>query len=93
MLKTKYGTFLSFWNCFVTGVWKDFAFEGAPPMAQWRKAVCVQLGFLRQKIHKVESSENILRLYFFEGLMSCRDTGEHTLGKNDFSVLNARRSS
>lgn len=28
-----------------------------------------------------------------QGLMSCRDTGEHTLGKNDFSVLNARRSS
>ena len=96
MLKTKYGTFPSFWNCFVTGVWKDFAFEGTPPMAQWRKAFCVQLGFLWKKIHKVQiviyCFEALLKLDF-PGLMNCRGIGALTLGKSGSNVLSARRSS
>ena len=96
MLKTKYGTFDSFWNCFVTGVWEDFAFEGTPPMAQWRKAFCVQLGFLWKKIHQVQivnhCFEALLQLDF-PGLMNCRGIGALTLGKSGSNVPSARRSS
>ena len=96
MLKTKYGTFPSFWNCFATGVWEDFAFEGTPPMAQWRKAFCVQLGFLWKKIHQVQivnyCIEALLKLDF-PGLMNCRGIGALTLGKSGSNVPSARRSS
>ena len=96
MLKTKYGTFPIFWNCFATGVWEDFAFEGTPPMAQWRKAFCVQLGFLWKKIHQVQTVnycfEALLKLDF-PGLMNCRGIGALTLGKSGSNVPSARRSS
>ena len=96
MLKTKYGPFHSFWNCFATGVWEDFAFEGTPPMAQWRKAFCVQLGFLWKKIHKVQiviyCFEALLKLDF-PGLMNCRGIDVLTLGKSGSNVPSARRSS
>ena len=96
MLKTKYGTFHNFWNCFGTGVREDFAFEGTPPMAQWRKAFCVQLGFLWKKIHQVQTVnycfEALLKLDL-PGLMNCRGIGALTLGKNGSNVLSARRSS
>ena len=96
MLKTKYGTFHNFWNCFATGVWEDFAFEGTPPMAQWRKAFCVQLGFLWKKIHQVQTVnycfEALLKLDF-PGLMNYRGIGALTLGKSVSNVPSARRSS
>ena len=86
----------SFLKSFETGVWEDFAFTGPPPMAQWRKAFCVQLGFLWKKIHQVQTVnyclEALLKLDF-SGLMNCRGIGALTLGKSGSNVPSARRSS